>query len=853
MNKVYNLLLIFLFSIFCLSVRAQKEGNNWYFGNNAGLTFNTSPPTALTNGALNTLEGSATISDCSGSLLFYTDGVTIWDKTHNPMPNGTGLLGHPSSTQSGIMVPQPDNDSIYYVFTLEAQEQASHRLHYSIVNMNLLGGLGNVTVKNVLLLPYTTERITVVRHTNNIDFWIVVHLGNSIAFNSYLLSSSGLNTSPITSNVGVAQAGPNTAGYMKSSPDGSKICEVQYTLNSVQVFDFNRATGVLANAFAFNKSTYPYGVEFSPDGLKLYLTCVGSGTIIQYDLSLGTAAAIIASATLIGSPASAPCIFSLVGGALQLGPDGKIYVGRCGTSTLGVIDNPNFAGIGCNYIDIGVSLGGKLVQLGLTNLISAFFNQPIITASNFCSGDTTFFGISDVGKIDSVKWNFGNPASGTKDTSTIFSYGHIYDSPGTYNVTAIVYRPCPDTLEKAVTIHGVIVNIGNDTIICQGITTGAVTLDAENPGNTFLWSTAAIGNTIAVTFPATYWVKVTDTSGCVGSDTLEIIPAPQANASISGDTTICTGDSTLLFVISAGTFLWNTGSVNDSITVTPSSKASYSLLIVNQYGCSSTDSINVFVDPPINLATIAVNVTCIGACDGKNIVTSNGGTAPYLYNWTGGCTNDTCNNLCPGYFTVTVTDAFGCSVTIDTSITEPAVLAAAILNSVNASCHNACDGSATCSASGGTSGAGYSYSWNITQVQTNAIATGLCAGSYSCTVTDANNCSAITTVTISEPPLVVISPITNLIICPGSNATLAASASGGNPGGYNYSWDAPGNSGFANTALVTVSPAGTTTFTVNATDSIHNCPAAPVTVSVSISLFLTLYQSEIIFSLILDI
>src|SRR5262245_41029728 len=89
------------------ATRAQKQNNTWYFGGQAGISFNTSPPTALTNGALSTLEGCAAISDAKGDLLFYSDGVTVWNKDHQPMVNGTGLEGHASATQAAVIVPLP--------------------------------------------------------------------------------------------------------------------------------------------------------------------------------------------------------------------------------------------------------------------------------------------------------------------------------------------------------------------------------------------------------------------------------------------------------------------------------------------------------------------------------------------------------------------------------------------------------------------------------------------------------------------------------------------------------------------------------------------------------------------------
>ena len=89
--------------------------SNWYFGNYAGITFNSGSPVALTNGALITTEGVATISDNSGNLLFYTDGVTVYNRNHVTMTNGTGLFGDASSTQSAIIVQKPGFNNIYYL------------------------------------------------------------------------------------------------------------------------------------------------------------------------------------------------------------------------------------------------------------------------------------------------------------------------------------------------------------------------------------------------------------------------------------------------------------------------------------------------------------------------------------------------------------------------------------------------------------------------------------------------------------------------------------------------------------------------------------------------------------------
>ncbi|MFY8029734.1 MAG: hypothetical protein ACOVPB_11205, partial [Bacteroidia bacterium] len=110
------LIIVFIQCIFNTTLRAQGEANIWYFGQNAGLDFNSGSPVPLSNGAINTYEGCASIANSAGALKFYTDGITVWNANHTAMPNGTGLFGDPSATQSAIIVPKPGNPNIYYVF-----------------------------------------------------------------------------------------------------------------------------------------------------------------------------------------------------------------------------------------------------------------------------------------------------------------------------------------------------------------------------------------------------------------------------------------------------------------------------------------------------------------------------------------------------------------------------------------------------------------------------------------------------------------------------------------------------------------------------------------------------------------
>src|SRR5688572_18740112 len=174
MRKLY---ILFALHVICFCAVAQGEANNWYFGVNAGITFNGGAPVALTNGVLSTSEGSASISDRNGNLLFYTDGIRVWNRNHTQMPNGFGLAGNPSSAQSGVIVPKPGSTTMFYVFTVSEEGNAPGAC-YSEVDMTLDSGNGDVIpgTKNTLLLPSpTSEKIAAVKHANGLFVWVIVH------------------------------------------------------------------------------------------------------------------------------------------------------------------------------------------------------------------------------------------------------------------------------------------------------------------------------------------------------------------------------------------------------------------------------------------------------------------------------------------------------------------------------------------------------------------------------------------------------------------------------------------------------------------------------------------------------
>ena len=448
MNKLASLLLFLLIG---LTAKAQREADNWYFGRNAGVSFQSGTPIGLTNGRLNTLEGCSSISDSDGNLLFYTDGSTVYNANHVVMANGTGLNGDFSSTSSGLIVPQPNTPGIYIIFTVDEPHHfnadgdpqtsdgdgVNDGLNYSVVDMTLNGGLGGVTTKNVPLVTYDTsnqlasllkcsEKITAVKGADCNSIWLITHFVDTFyAFRvddtGVVVDPTGPNPSPVVSQVGIEVPltgyRRNALGYLKASPDGTRLGVSHFGVidtgstpdgsdgdGAVALYDFDDATGVVSNEILLRQSGSPYGVEFSPNGTKMYATLGalpnGGGTnfLLQYDLQ----AADIAASEFIVDQSD---IFSA--GALQLGPDGRIYRalvqfvnggGFANDNYLGIINNPEDLGPAVTYNAQGVLVdvdGQRGVRIGLPPFIQSIFstidiiqNDISTTSLSLCEGDS---------------------------------------------------------------------------------------------------------------------------------------------------------------------------------------------------------------------------------------------------------------------------------------------------------------------------------------------------------------------------------------------------------------------------------------------------------------------------------
>jgi hypothetical protein len=397
--------------------------NNWLFGEGAGITFSPSIgslPTPTNGNLISTREGCASISDDNGNLLFYTDGQSIYNTESVPQPIYKDLKGDVTSTQSCIIVPDPRSDSRYYIFTADGNSQRSDgsahlfngvRVDVSTWNIEKLEDINDnvaspqykesvekLETKN--LSP--AEKVTAIAKGDCDGYWIVTILQrteNAIGrigvglMRVYKLDSNGfvfsheMDMIPDEGSFYIRDV-----GYLKASHDSEMIAISNVGINNknnrqVVVFPFDKMTGKVdfnqSRAVAgFKQETY--GLEFSPNNNYLYTTTLFTGHVFQIDLSVQGALVPLA----VSKPEAYDQGHCHGFGALQLGPDGKIYIARPCKGFLGAIDKPNLGGAACDVNPKAVVLDKEMrCELGLPNMVSTLLCDDNINNDCNCNHD----------------------------------------------------------------------------------------------------------------------------------------------------------------------------------------------------------------------------------------------------------------------------------------------------------------------------------------------------------------------------------------------------------------------------------------------------------------------------------
>jgi gliding motility-associated-like protein len=522
--------------------RSQKQASVWYFGEKAGVDFRVSPPVAKSDPIImNAIQATSSICDSMGNFQFYTNGRVVWDKTFTPMPNATGLAGYPGVTQPCLIVPWPGDSTIYYVFTidlinydnpLDSTQFSTRGLTYTLIDMKERNGLGDAAsaVLNKELLTPVCQKITAVANRENTGFWVIAHKWESNEFYAYLVTNAGIS-SPVISAVGSTHsahtklARNNFVGYMKCSPDGSKLALAITYDKKIELFDFNNSTGLVSNPrshLVSKPEIYPYGIEFSPDGHKLYSTVLDylggpipkkPTCIYQFDLAGG-----LNNPVIIDSAADVRFY------CMQLATDGRIYISRTNNikvkrDSLEVIYNPNRPGNACNFSELDhqspvrFDLLGRKSIYSLPNFVQSFLNIPPFTWDSVCEGDVTQFKITNKANTDTVFWDFGDGGTST-DPEPL----HSYAAPGNYWVKLTAkYNGGAFTDSVRVTNYPKPHIVLADTILLYSGST--INLHAGGGFEEYLWSTDSHDSIINVGDQGSYWARVKDIHCCFNSDT----------------------------------------------------------------------------------------------------------------------------------------------------------------------------------------------------------------------------------------------------------------------------------------------------------------------------------------------
>jgi gliding motility-associated-like protein len=765
------------FNSFC-----QKEDYLWLFGGASfGIKFDyvTKLPSVII-GKYNPYsnEGCSVVCDSlSGKKLYYTNGLVVIDANNQLMPHGSGLLGNTSSAQNGMSAPIPGQCNRYFIFSnSSAYEFGPYgTLYYSIVDLNLVGNgtvtnpLGDIesVSKNTNILTNTSEAVTVVRGTMKGVYWIIVPMAVSSQITVLKITPSGII------NTGIFDTGiPMTdIRNIRFSEEAGKFVIVgNYGMDPNVICNFDRTIGQISNPVKMtgtpqtneNINYYgPYDCEWSKDGTKLYYSMYrwyntsGGGRLYQYDLN---------------QPANPPALIYSISGDIQntgrglkRGPDNKIYwLYREGNLSyyVGVVNNPDLAGVLCNFNPAGLNVG---VDIGNDGKFPEFISQNNTNNPPVAVDDVIMGCLSNSDTIFNILNNDIEPDGGpliisiqkiNHGSATVLADNTIkYVKPSSYSgVDTIWYKicdlGCTNQCDSAVVslVIKPFANAGIDAVVCKD----SVKLSGNGGG---IWSVASGSGIFSPTANDSnaivsglsngnnkfYWTITNATCGNSVDDVTifrEIPPIPDAGP----DQNICNNFATL---VGSGNGIWS---------------------VVKGTGFFSPSNSNP-------------NATVSGLSNGINM---------FYWNVSGGF----CGNFIDS---ITITKII--KVVANAGIDAVVCKDSSILNANSTGTWSVASGSGI---------------FNPSANDPNALVSGLSIGNnkFYWTITNAICGNSIDSVTITKVASLKIQLSSSTdTICFGNNVTLNVHISGGS-GSNNFLWKSSDNSisGFTDDNIVSVKP-----------------------------------------------
>ena len=609
------------------------------------------------NQSFNNYNSTISFSDESGNFLIVSrrisstisgnpfNGFCFLDSLGNYILQNEYFASSPSSYYDQYMFPMPNHDSVYMHVGYSNKDTLNNNYRSYFYSLIGYDNAGQLTVQQndtpFFTNNYFTEfsSLTVVRHANQQDFWVVVYDNLTGEPQAFLLDSNGLSSTAVTSpNIfppshhiqpcGLCSFALHWEGESITSSNGafvgftyeSNLLYNQSIVKPLVLAPFDPGSGQFPSSLAIdppsssphfnNAPIAPIALEFSPNSKKMYVSWFGLG-LYQYDITNPTKAAIENSAVVIAD--------SIRGFAdLQLGPDQSIYTTRTEVDALGnefniigKIDYPNSNGVLCQFSDSlfnspysAVTGGANIFLKNFPKYPSFLFYEPVIEhSSDTCFGDTVDFALDDTTYIDSIYWDFGNG-----DTSYAMAPSYSYTAPGTYPIMCIYHKNIvTDTVYDTLSILPIpTADLGPDTSMCEGDTFNFPT----NYGlMDVLWSTGSTDSVLTATYADTFWLEVQNACG-IASDTVVIDSVFNALVNFGPDTLLCPNDTVELdATIDQGTYLWHDGSTDSTFSVTQS--GTYHVAATNACGVG-TDTLQVTYTVPPQEDLGPDTVACVG-------------------------------------------------------------------------------------------------------------------------------------------------------------------------------------------------------------------------------------------------
>lgn len=359
-----------------------------------------------------------------------------------------------------------------------------------------------------------------------------------------------------------------------------------------------------------------------------------------------------------------------------------------------------------------------------------------------------------------------------------------------YSVTVTNGANCVETGSVFITVPpNIFVGINATPTVCEGQNDGVATaiVTGGTPPFVYIWSNGASTPTISGLPAGTYSVLVSDANGCQASASATIIEAPGLNVSVNATEVVCGTENmgSAAVIVNGGmqpySYLWSNGSTGTFVENLE--EGTYSIIVTDALGCTGVAEFTIQIIDDFAISVVPRDVLCFGGNDGSILVTASGGQEPYTYTWDNGMTGMEIINLTAGSYTVTVTEANGCTIVETIIISQPPLLTIGVTGT-NPDCFGESSGTASAFANGGT----MPYTFNWSNEGEGPELTGLAAGTYMVTITDANFCTATGQVTLLNPLEMGLTVSAPIIVCAGTASGSATAIPSGGTLPYTYAW-----------------------------------------------------------------